>query len=92
MATSCGNKTLPLTNEQLNDCYLWYYLLAEAYHDFEGERLGAVGARIIAETFIGVIDADGMAYRNLFPNWTPTLPAVTPGTFTIVDILNLAGV
>lgn len=92
VATNCGNKTLPLTDEQLNSCYLWYYLLAEAFHDHKGERLGATGARIVAEVFIGVIDADGLTYRNMFPKWKPTLPAVTPGTFTIVDILNLAGV
>ena len=42
--------------------------------------------------FIGVIDADGMTYRNVYRKWTPTLPSVLPGTFTIVDLLNLAGV
>jgi len=42
--------------------------------------------------FIGVIDADALSYRNMYPRWTPTLPSVKGGTFTIVDILNLAGV
>jgi hypothetical protein len=92
VANNCGSKTLPMTDDQLNDCYLWYYLLAEAYQDSNGARLGPVGARIVAETFIGVIDADGMAFRNLYPKWTPTLPSSSPGTFTIVDLLNLAGV
>jgi hypothetical protein len=92
VATNCGNKTLPMSDEQLSSCYLWYYLLAEAFHDHKGEHLGAAGARIAAEVFIGVIDADGLTYRNMFPKWKPTLPSVTPGTFTIVDILNLAGV
>lgn len=92
VAASCGNKTLPLIDEQHDDCYLWYYILAESYHDSTGERLGPVGARIVAEVFIGVIDADGLTYRNMFPKWVPMLPSITPGTFTIVDLLNLAGV
>jgi hypothetical protein len=87
-----SNRPLPLSDEQLNDCYLWYYLLAEAFRDSNGDRLGEVGARIVAEVFIGIIDADGMTYRNVFPKWTPTLPNALPGTFRIVDLLNLAGV
>jgi len=92
VATDVAGKTLPLTDEQLRDCYLWYYLLAEAYHQHKGERLGEAGGRIVAEVFIGVIDADALSYRNMYPRWTPTLPSVKGGTFTIVDILNLAGV
>ena len=87
-----SNMPLPLSDEQLNDCYLWYYLLAEAFHDANGDSLGETGARIVAEVFIGVIDADGLTYRNMYPKWTPTLPSALPGTFTIVDLLNLAGV
>jgi hypothetical protein len=71
---------------------LWYYLLAEAFHDSKGETLGEAGARIVAEVFVGVVDADSLSYRNMFPRWTPTLPSMKAGTFTIVDILNLAGV
>lgn len=87
-----SNKALPLSDEQLDECYLWYYLLAEAYHDHRGDSLGEAGSRIIAEVFIRVIDADAMTYRNMYPKWTPTLPSTQPGTFTIVDLLNLAGV
>lgn len=92
VAMAVGNKTLPLTDEQLRSCYLWYYLLAEAYQESSGNRLGEAGARIVAEVFVGVIDADVLSYRNMYPKWTPTLPGVTAGMFTIVDILNLAGV
>lgn len=93
IAQNAGStKPLPLSDEQLNDCYLWYYLLAEAYRDSKGDRLGEAGARMVAEVFIGVIDADGMTYRNMFPKWTPTLPSAQPGTFKIADLLNLAGV
>jgi len=92
VAMDAGGKTIPVTDEQLRSCYLWYYLLAEAYHDSKGERLGEVGARIVAEVIVGVVDADSLSYRNMFPRWTPTLPSVKPGTFTIADLLNLAGV
>lgn len=92
VAMDAGGKTLPLTDEQLRDCYLWYYLLAEAYHDSKGNRLGEAGARIVAEVFVGVIDADALSYRSLYRKWTPTLPSAKAGTFTIVDLLNLAGV
>jgi hypothetical protein len=54
--------------------------------------LGEAGARIVAEVFAGVIDADGLSYPNMYPKWTPTLPRAKAGTFTIVDLLNLAGV
>ena len=92
VATNAGGKTLPMTDEQLDLCYLWYYILAEAYHETNGAHLGETGGRIVAETFVGVINADGMSYRNLYPKWKPTLPAATPGEFSMVDILNLAGV
>jgi hypothetical protein len=34
---------------------LWFYLLAEAEIEEQGQRLGEVGSRIIAETFVGLI-------------------------------------
>lgn len=83
---------IPLSDDQLNQCYLWYYILAEAYHQTNGHRLGETGGRIVAEVFVGCLDADTMTYRRMFPRWKPTLPAATPGTFTIVDLLNVAGV
>ena len=81
-----------MTDEQLSSCYLWYYLLAEAFKDSNGDRLGEIGARIVAQVFIGVINADALSYPNMFPRWTPTLPRAAASTFTIVDLLNLAGV
>jgi Animal haem peroxidase len=92
IAMTVGGKTLPLTDEQLRDVYLWYYLLAEAFHFHNGDRLGDTGARIVAEVFVGVLEADVLSYRNMYPKWVPTLPSVTAGQFTIADLLNLAGV
>lgn len=91
-ATSAGaGAPLPLSDEELGDVYLWYYLLAESFHENNGDRLGRTGGRIVAEVFVGVIDADSLSYRNQYPKWTPTLGAVA-GNFRVVDLLKLAGV
>jgi Animal haem peroxidase len=54
---------------------LWLYVLSEAEHRGDGERLGPVGGRIVAEVLIGIIDADPASYRSREPGWTPPLPA-----------------
>jgi hypothetical protein len=54
---------------------LWLYVLAEAEVEGDGERLGPVGGRIVAEVLIGIIDADPASYRSLEPGWEPPLPA-----------------
>ena len=63
---------------------LWYYVLAETQYEWvrraqtEGSkgdkeplRLGTVGARIVAETLIGMLLADGSSYLSQAPNWKP---------------------
>lgn len=50
---------------------LWYYVLAEANVANGGARLGPVGSRIVAETFLGLLDESRAAYRTVQPNWTP---------------------
>ena len=63
---------------------LWYYVLAEAQHhwlqqatathgkgDAQPLHLGPVGARIVAETIIGLIAGDGHSYLCQDPNWVP---------------------
>jgi hypothetical protein len=73
----------------LNECFadrapLWFYILAEAQHEWlrraqakgsagdeEPVRLGTVGGRIVAETLIGMLWADGHSYLRQSPNWTP---------------------
>jgi Animal haem peroxidase len=64
---------------------LWYYVLAEAQYewslrakkpgsrkDAEPVTLGEVGKRIVAETLIGLLLADGHSFLRQAPNWTPT--------------------
>ena len=82
----------PLTDAQLDSTgpiYLWYYLLKEAEVHGNTRHLGPVGSRIVAETLIGLLDADPNSYRSAYPKWRPTLGN---GTFTIVDLLRLADV
>lgn len=76
---------------------LWFYVLAEAQHEWlkrakeagsagdkEPVRLGAVGARIVAETLIGLLWADGHSYLRQAPNWAPA------NIGTVGDLLSFA--
>lgn len=90
----------PLTEEELGltrlgtgwrgETPLWYYVLREADVREDGERLGPVGGRIVAEVLLGLIDADPYSYRALAPGWRPELPGKSTGTFTMADLLRTA--
>lgn len=69
---------------------LWRYILEEAFAQQSGERLGEVGARIVAETFVGLLAADPSSYYSMAPNWRPDLPSLD-GEFKLRDIVKLAG-
>ncbi len=69
---------------------LWYYILKEAQVKGGGQRLGPVGATIVAEVFIGLVAGDKASYLSQ-PNWKPNLPAKVPGTFTMSDLLRFVG-
>ncbi|GAA4734151.1 peroxidase family protein [Phytohabitans rumicis] len=75
-----------------NQTPLWYYVLAEAERLANGVTLGPTGGRIIGEVFIGLLQLDPNGYLRVQPGWTPTLPAVTPGTFKMTDLLRWARV
>jgi hypothetical protein len=70
---------------------LWYYVLAEAESLTGGEHLAGIGARIVAEVFVGLLQGDKASYLNHEPRWTPTLPRANPKEFTMVDLLTVAG-
>ena len=71
---------------------LWYYILKEAQVRNNGERLGPVGATIIAEVFVGLVHGDHQSYLwQRGTNWTPELPSEQPGTFNMTDLLRLVG-
>jgi hypothetical protein len=66
------------------NCPLWTYILAETVPTdmtvvtTEGNKsittyqLGPVGGRIVAETFIGLLQTDSSSYLSQDPLWTPT--------------------
>jgi hypothetical protein len=68
----------------VGNCPLWTYVLAETVEStvtvktLEGDKpiktrkLGPVGGRIVAETFVGLLLADSSSYANLDPLWEPT--------------------
>lgn len=71
---------------------LWFYILKEAELMEAGLRLGPVGARIVGEVFIGLLQADSDSYLVAERNWKPVLPSATPGDFRVTDLLKFAGV
>ena len=75
---------------------LWFYILREAQVVQNGERLGPMGARLVAEVFIGLLQGDRGSYLSQDPEWQPFLPTVdsskTGDDFAMVDLLRYAGV
>lgn len=74
---------------------LWYYIPKESeMAPTNGESLGAVGARIVAEVFIGLLQGDKQSYLSQDPDWHPTLPTTDASRkgngFTMVDLLTFA--
>lgn len=67
---------------------LWFYILREAEERNASARLGAVGARIVAEVIIGLIAADPTSYLGVLPNWRPN----ADGRFTMAELLAFPGV
>jgi hypothetical protein len=91
VARAVGAK--PLTREELalgdwpEETPLWLYILREAAVRGEGDHLGEVGGRIVAEVVVGIIRNDPESYLANDPSWRPTLPSHEPGSFKIRDLL-----
>jgi hypothetical protein len=83
------------------NCPLWTYVLAETVESTvtvkttEGDKpiktrkLGPVGGRIVAETFVGLLLADSSSYVNLNPLWEPTTLKVN-GVFGLRELIQRA--
>ncbi|GIE31703.1 myeloperoxidase [Actinoplanes italicus] len=92
----------PLTNEQLGlpdpanpgwqgKAPLWFYILKEAELTHAGERLGAVGGRIVTEVILGILEADKSGYLKVNPGFRPVAPiAPATGQFRTGDLLKFA--
>lgn len=65
---------------------LWFYILREAELRAQGKHLHGVGARIVAEVFIGLLEGDLASYLNHDPKWEPELPKAGD-KFTMLDFL-----
>ncbi|GIE94665.1 peroxidase family protein [Paractinoplanes rishiriensis] len=71
---------------------LWFYVLKEAEVMEQGLRLGPVGATIVGEVFIGLMQVAPGGFLLENPGFQPNLPARTPGTFRMIDLLTFAQV
>ena len=60
---------------------------AELFH--EGNQLGPVGGRIVAETFVGILSEDKLSYQSVDPAWIPDL-ANPQGAFGMPDLIRFA--
>ena len=76
----------------LNKTPLWYYVLREAAVLGDGNQLGPVGGRIVAETFVRILKRDASSYLNVSGGFAPMLPSAAPGDFTVADLVSFAGV
>jgi hypothetical protein len=68
---------------------LWYWILDESGRQ-GGQRLGDIGARIVAEVFLANLKRDKESYLNAERSFQPSVPH--QGEFTMGDFLRFAGV
>ncbi|MGZ2454802.1 hypothetical protein ACVIRO_007619 [Rhizobium ruizarguesonis] len=77
---------LSISPDFADNAPLWYYVLAEAQHewlkratkkggkgDLEPVHLGPVGGRLVAETLVGLVYGDGHSFLVQDPNWEPLI-------------------
>lgn len=73
---------------------LWFYILKEAEVEQMGIKLGSVGARIVGEVFIGLLEGDNTSFLSQNPFWKPSLPCWESYRnnkhFTIADLTRIA--
>jgi hypothetical protein len=83
-------------------CPLWTYILAEAAQSrtkinipvtpatpITTPQLGAVGGRIVAEVFLGMLFGDNDSFLGADPQWTPTIGNIK-GQFALRDLVAYA--
>lgn len=71
---------------------LWYYVLREAAVFGNGDQLGPVGGRVVAETFVRMLKRDPDSYLHTPVAFAPSLPSAIAGQFTVADLVNFARV
>jgi hypothetical protein len=86
----CMATDLKTTHSNWSETPLWLYVLAEAEVQQNGERLGEVGGRIVAEVIFALLRHDPTSFLS-DPKWQPEL-ARPDGKFGIADLLKYSGV
>jgi hypothetical protein len=69
---------------------LWYYVLKEAEVFEDGQHLGPIGAKIVGEVIVGLLERDHDSFLSAEPGWRPFLPSAVPGAFRMTDLLAFA--
>ena len=78
----------------LSSTPLWYYILKEAEVLHDGNQLGPVGGRIIAEVFLRILaDSQNSILKPEAADWKPSfgLNGKDSADYKIVDLLRFAG-
>ena len=86
--TSIG-KLPEFNNAFRNNTPLWFYILAEAQEQSQGEHLGQVGGRIVLETLVGLMLEDHHSFLRQEPLWEPK-NVRDGGTFHMADFIREA--
>jgi hypothetical protein len=86
----CTTEELRTTDTDWPETPLWLYVLAEAEAQNNGEYLGDVGGRIVAEVIFELLRLDPTSFLKE-PDWRPEL-ARPNGQFGIADLLRYASV
>ena len=68
----------------------WYYILKEAEVRAKGRKLGPLGARLVAEVFVGILQGDRHSFLNVEPDWKPLFGEGED--FTMGHLVKFAGV
>ena len=99
-AVACAMCIDPLSTSDLDDVKddgfdtatpLWFYILKEAEVVANGEHLGPVGGRIVAEVLIGLLEGDRQSFVRADPKWTPANENIgTDENFSMADLVTFA--
>lgn len=89
LGSNLGGLPQTLRNELVAATPLWFYILREA--ELNNGRLGAVGGRIVAETFHRAMEGSRISILR-DPYFVPSLPShpQMPNTFRMTDLLRIA--
>ena len=95
--TGPNQRLVDISEEFRGNAPLWYYVLAEAQATFTGTdnsqpiRLGAVGGRLVAETFAGLMLSDSHSFLKQNPFWKPRPVFVNKDSkFGIAELIRAA--